>query len=677
MNVLIITTLISFFILYISRNINFFVFRYFHVYIEENPIIGFMVLLGILFLFDYFLLISNIESRIIFSSFYFIFFVFIFLGFNKFKLNKWVIFSYFIAFLILIISLRYGLGEKLGDNSYLTSMVTMNVNELHMNTTEFSNGFKYFKNVIGPYKAYLTWYHLYSSIIFAQQKIFSFFSFEFIPPYLLFIWVGNISFYIFSIKVFSNIIERLRVKEGWILVASLLFYFYWNTIYYHLVLGHYGTNFIGLFVSGLWLLFYNSKYLDFKNIWVYMLSIYSILAMGNVGLPISAFLVFSFSVYQIFMKNDEIFLFIPFLLVPIFHWIYILNDVIPTSWLIPFVLSISVFSWLVHFIIPLKKIIFKYFVYILGLLLIIWFVLSYYLVEDYWLLFNDFFALKSNFDRLQDYFTFSNWIDSARNIAFYFVLIGLFLNDKTRKIGWMVMIIFIFFINPFIYPLLYPNLQWLYHRSYISIFNLTVLLMGIYGLFSYLLHLKTHWRYFFMIGWILLLVPSTYLQLTGFFHPIYETGSDFNIIYKLNNSEVEILEKLRQIIEFEDYENAKVISQIYSTTMYVPDVYHMFFTVYDRRGYDINIPDQTFNDLYRIFYSPVFDGDDGLRFNAPVEKTCELLIANQIDFVIYNKELSVFDKNVNNWIPTYWYARDCAEKVLENDQYIMYRFYWK
>lgn len=145
----------------------------------------------------------------------------------------------------------------------------------------------------------------------------------------------------------------------------------------------------------------------------------------------------------------------------------------------------------------------------------------------------------------------------------------------------------------------------------------------------------------------------------------------------MDNSEIEVLEKLRQIVDLEHYENAKVISQIYATTMYVPDVYHMYFNVYNRRSYDQNILDENFESLYRIFYSPIFAGDDGPRFNAPVKDTCNLLILNEVDFIIYRKDLSVFDPNVNSWIPIYWYARDCSEKVLENDQYIMYRFYWK
>lgn len=642
-----------------------------------NLVIGFMLWLGILFIVDYLFLRLNTESIVFFTSFYIFAILFFFLGVRKIKVNKWDSILFFLAFIIFLISLKYGLGEKLGDNSYLTSMVTMNVNGLHMNTTEFSSGFKVYQNAIGPYKAYLTWYHFYSAIIFAQQRIFEFLNINFIPSYLVYIWTGNILFYLLSIVLYKSILNVMKVKQRWVIIASIVFYFYWNTIYYHLVLGHYGTNFISIFVAGFWYLLYSTETMSRKNIWMYILSIYAIIAMGNVGLTISAFIVFSLSVYEIVMKKEDIFLFIPFLLLPIFHWIYILGDVIPTIWLIPFIIIVSALSWFIHFIKPLKEFIFKYILYILAVSLVFWYGIVYFKSNNYWVLFKDFFAVKSNFDRLQDYFSVSNLFDTMRNIAFYLALIGLFLNIKTRKIGWMVLILLIFFINPFVYPLLYPQLQWLYHRSYISIFNMFVIILGIYGLYFYLINLSSKIKYVFLLGWIILLIPSTYQQVTGYFHPIYEPSSDFNVIYKLDNNEIEVLDKLRQIVDLEHYENAKVISQIYATTMYVPDVYQMFFNVYDRRGYDVNIPEESFNDLYRIFYTPVFAGDDGLRFNAPVSLTCDLLIANQIDFVIYKKDLSVFDSKSNNWIPLYWYARNCSEKVIENNQYILYRFYWE
>lgn len=251
------------------------------------------------------------------------------------------------------------------------------------------------------------------------------------------------------------------------------------------------------------------------------------------------------------------------------------------------------------------------------------------------------------------------------------------MNLKTRKIGYMVLIIVLFFINPIVYPMLYPQLQWLYHRAYISIFNIFIIMSGAYSFTDYILHKDWKSKYIIICLWIMLLIPSTYQQVTGYFHRIYIPGPDFNVFYKMDNAQIDVLEKLRQIVTIEEYENAKVISQIYGTTMYVPEVYHIYSNYSTRRYYDPSAEESNYDPLFRIFYTPVFPGDDGPRFNAPYKSTCTYLIDNKVDFIIYDKELSVYDDSSKNWIPLHWYARSCAERTYENDRYIMYRFYWK
>lgn len=646
----------------------------------DASLLGFIVLIGLLSIVE--ILYFNFDNQvsILFNMFLGIIIAIIVFGIKNFKINlsikKLIIVFGFIG-LIILISLQYRLGEQMGDNTYLMNMVSMNNIRAGLNTTTFGNGFYYGTNIIGSNKAYLSWYHFFSFLTFYAQKLITWLKFDYIPSALLFVWVGNLLFYFYSAVIGFKVIELFKIKTWWIKIAVFILMIYWGTVYYNLVLGHYGSNFVSIFVIALWMMFYQIDDLNYKSVSVIILSNYAIASMGNVGFISAAYVLFAYVLYQIFKKNQNIFKWIPLLFIPIFHWMFILNDIIPAKWLLPSVALVPLISLIIHNVKPLREFIFKYILYIVLIVLMILYGISILKVDNYLVLFKDFFAIKSNFDRLQDFFSFVNLHDSLRNIAYYSAMASLFINDKTKKVGWMVLIILLFFINPIVYPLLYPPLQWLYHRAYISAFNIFIIMLGVYALFDYLLRKKGNTKYVFMISWMLLLVPSIYLQTTGYFNLIYKSGPDFNWAYKLDNSEIEVLEKLRQIVDIEGYENAKVVSQIYATTMYVPQVYQMYFNFANHRIYDTSTPDESYDPLYRIFYTPVYEGDDGPRLNAPIHDTCTLLIDNKVDFIIYDKTLSVYDKEVGDWISTYWYARDCAEEVMENDRFILYRFYWK
>lgn len=206
------------------------------------------------------------------------------------------------------------------------------------------------------------------------------------------------------------------------------------------------------------------------------------------------------------------------------------------------------------------------------------------------------------------------------------------------------------------------------------LFNFITLGLGIYAIYDLI---KNNHKYIVSFILILITVVSlifTYNNITQTISPIYIPSDDFNQIYKLPQSQVEVLEKTREIIKIEQIDTPRVISQIYGTLAFLEKIDLLAFRVDQRRSlYSI---EYYFDDFLQLFYTPVFQGDDGYHFDAPVNKTCELLMANQVDFVIYDKNLSVYDKDAGNWIPTYWYARNCYTKTYENDRYILYRFFW-
>jgi len=106
--------------------------------------------------------------------------------------------------------------------------------------------------------------------------------------------------------------------------------------------------------------------------------------------------------------------------------------------------------------------------------------------------------------------------------------------------------------------------------------------------------------------------------------------------------------------------------------MYAPEFVVLGYNVNQQRYGPVYIGQE----LYEIFYTPAIPADDGPRLTAPVRKTCELLIAQQIDFVLYDKSMVIYDKEIGDYMPISWYIRNCGTFVHENDRYILYRFFW-
>jgi hypothetical protein len=282
---------------------------------------------------------------------------------------------------------------------------------------------------------------------------------------------------------------------------------------------------------------------------------------------------------------------------------------------------------------------------------------------------------KENFDRVRDYFTFSNSYQTVLNLFHYLLLINIVLNKKTRNFGFIFIIIIVFFINPFSYPILYKYTQWLYHRSYFVLFNITSISFGIYALVNNLKALEFKFRLPIKLFITVLIIFFTFTNITTYENNIYIPGEDFNPLYKMNNTQIDVLLELRKQVIENELENPNVISQIYGTLMIVPEVHHYSFTVSDRRAWNPE-NEEKLPQLYRMMYTPVFSGDDGPRYNVDYSKLCSVLEKQKIlpSYMVLDKTLTTFDEKSGNWLPMYWFARGCADIVYENDVYVLYEY---
>lgn len=644
---------------------------------------GFSLIMGLLFILSYPLTMLGVRSDVYFNLVLFILLVITIIGLRKlkFKLKKS---DLFIAFLLVLfyvlISIRYTLGEQMGDNVYVFIQVLKNINTSILNNFDLNNGLVFDYQLINPTKSFISFYHFFSFINYYIEKLSSLLHLSYIPAYVVTMWVSNILFYIFSAQIILSIKSIFNVKSK--LLFGIIFVFiglYIGSYYYHITLPHIGMTYLSLTLSATVLVLYEYfQTFNRKTLILIFILLYSMNAYATTGALYV--MVFSFGIVSItlFKKNKDAFLQIPLFLVPILHYTLIMKDG-PNIGLILLViyLALTGISLLFYYKEKLSNFIFKYIKFVLVGLWILLALYSVTRIENYWLKAPEFFMPRSGLDRVQDYFTFNTIGLSLMNLFNYSLIACVILYKKTRTIGWMLVLFLLFFINPIMRPIVAENIAHyeIYNRIFFTVFNTGTLGMGLVALYGLIEESK--WTKFtnVIIGTLiaLLLIP-TYIQVTTYFYPTYvPRETDYNPLYKMSDNQIDILEKMRQIVVIEEIENPLIISQIFGTAMYAPE-----FVVL---GYNVNQqrygPAYIGQELYEIFYTPAIPADNGPRLMAPVRKTCELLISQQIDFVLYDKDLAVYDTEIGDYMPIYWYIRDCGAFVYENDRYILYRFFWE
>lgn len=682
MQTLFMILLVTVFILFISQIYGSLLSNSLGTNYDLNGFFGFSLIMTFLFILSYPLTTLGIGSDIYFNFALIIFVITCIVGLTKLKqkLNKsHLIILIMLVVFYLLISLKYTLGEQMGDNVYVFIQVIKNINTSILNNFDYNNGFSYDYIFVNPTKSFISFYHLFSFINYYIVKLSALLHYNYIPAYVVTMWVSNLLYYIFSSQIILSIKETFNIKSKWLFGIILIFLgLYIGSYYYNITLPHIGMTFLGLTLSTTVLILYDYfQTFNRKTLLLLFVLLYSMNGYATTGALYV--MVFSFGIVTItlFKKNKDAFIQIPLFLIPILHYSLIILQV-PSIGLILFIfyIIVSSISFLFYFKPKLSNFIFNNFKFILGFIWILLVIYSVLRIDNYWIKVPEFFNPRSGFDRVQDYFTFNTISQTLMNLFHYCLIICLLLYRKTRDIGWMLVIFLVFFINPLLRPIVAENIAHyeIYNRIFFTVFNTGTLGMGLVALYEILMKSKCNSKTNYIISGltIILLIP-TYQQVTTYFYPTYvPREKDYNPLYKMSNNQIEILEKMRQIVVIEEMENPLIISQIFGTAMYAPEFVVLGYNVNQQRYGPIYIGQE----LYEIFYTPAIPADDGPRLNAPVRKTCELLISQQIDFVLYDKSMSIYDKEIGDYMPIYWYIRDCGTFVHENDRYILYRFFW-
>lgn len=644
-----------------------------------TELLGFLIWLSVLFIVSQFLNLGNISSDRLFLIFLIVTIILIiisirFIRFNYKLQDIGIILVY--TFILLFMSTRYTLGEQLGDNVFLLTLVSKNINTPLLNNFDLVSGYV-FDSVAGiTAKDALTFFHFNSFILHYFYKLKDIFSSEYIPAYVLNMWVNNILFYFFSSSLIVSIIKTFKLKLWTSILVVLFAGLFIGTYYYNITLPHFGVTYLGVGVSvSLLLIWHYLQTKEFNYIIVLVLVFFALNSMASTGMIMSAYISFGFISVLIFKKDQNALLYAGLLLIPIVVFANQVKELISVPYLVPIIGLLAVLLVIANYIKVIKDFIYKYFHIVLIALWVILIVVSVIVVPDYFKQILHFSDIKENFDRVRDYFSFTNPYQTLLNLFHYLLLINIILNKKTRDFGLIFVFIIVFFINPFSYPILYKYTEWLYHRAYFVLFNITTLSIGIYALINNLKNVNVVLRLPIKIVMTVLIIFFTFTNITTYENVIYIPGDDFNPLYKMNNTQIDVLLELRKQVEENELDNPKVISQIYGTLMIVPEVYHYLFTVSDRRVWN---PEQvaSFPELYQMMYTPVFGGDDGPRLEMNYWRLCHVLEQEIVkpEYILFDRSLTFLDPDSGNWLPINWFARGCADLTYENEGYSIYKY---
>lgn len=647
---------------------------------------GFSLFIGLYSFLTRFMLEIGLQSQFflvcssIFCSIIFVISILIPVKYILFGSKKaFVIFILLVLFFI-VLSLRYTLGEEMGDVVYIFNVIQKPLVSDYLNTYNLNTGYISNDILYTGTKEGIGYYFFFSTLSFIVNSVSDVINIIYIPPYLITTWVANILFYIFSSALIISVIERfdfIHKKEKFYLLFWLGIFIgsYYYNITYPLIVVTMAVLNIAYLALELSEYFYTFSRKGLIRVFILTFSLYAYGATGAMFLAISSFAIVVISLIN---KNKHAFIQIPFFLIPIILYIYAQELFVGyLSYILLFYIITLVLCIVAYNAEKIQRFIYKIFPLTLALLFIGILVYSFNAFApnyiDNW---SAFFKYQGQFDRTQDYFNLSKESLILHNIPHYILLIALIYNQRTRKVGQYILVMSIFFINPFVreFTIKFISRIDVYNRIFFLIFNVGTIGLGVVALLDIKVKSIRFGR-IILLFITLMLVPQTIDQVTGFAYPTYEPDEqDYNPIYKMSNNQIEILEKMRQIVVIEKMNNPLIISQIWGTAYYAPE----FVTL----GYNVNQqrygPTIIGKELYEIFYSLAIPGDIGPKLEREtVVKTCDLLIERSIDFVIFDKKSQLYDSEIGDYMKTEWYIQDCADRVMQNDRYSLYRFYWR
>jgi len=158
------------------------------------------------------------------------------------------------------------------------------------------------------------------------------------------------------------------------------------------------------------------------------------------------------------------------------------------------------------------------------------------------------------------------------------------------------------------------------------------------------------------------------------YHFVFERPNDSSYIERIPNNEIDVLNVLNTKITLEKLDRPKVVSQIHFVRAYVKNI---TLPLSYRTYRSLHVYEEVIeapSELWNIFVYRDFETMRIFDTTPDYANTCKYLIEEKVDFVLVAR--NQFYREKGDFVPLYFRVRDCASLVYENDDYLLYQFYW-
>lgn len=566
-----------------------------------------------------------------------------------------------IALFLTYYSVNTTLGDLNGfDSSLYLNFVTNNIANPKFNSKDiFFNGPT---EVSLTYYSGQVYYYLAGVVVYIFGKLATLLRIEYYYA-TTFIWafqiLFNLTFAALLLEGFKSVKEKYSAVLPFVLICIFFGRVYFNNVY-----GFFGNSWLTLAISyGSLFLYRYFKTQEDKYRYLFYLHLLAGCSLSSSGIYILIFALFAFFFFNYQQKG----LFREYAWVALLPLINALNmERLPAILVYCLPLTISLLFYFVGQ--PVVEFMNKHKLIMpfLFLCFLLTFVASRFYSSGLW----DFSGLLNNLSQRYDMTINYFYLEEGKHLInsyklFVLVVFGLVccLEYKNPYIRFCLILIVVFF-NPFCCNVLNHFIN-VYYRAY-------VLMINPFSLFIYYDLLANR----FKIKYLSIVLVIVVLLMGGLNKPIYYHFShmpkqDYDMVYKMNKSEMEVIRELKGLFEYYDEDNPYIITGNLLTQSMLPQGRYL----YGRAYYVSKNWSEAEKALYGIFYTPQFLGDY-LVEDPDYDHMAYYLQEAAVDFLVVDKRVEYYDPIQDNYYSlVYKVNNECQTyPVYENDIYVIYHF---
>lgn len=611
--------------------------RWLFAKIKKEPInfsfiVGFLFIMAVLYLVSWPITAFN-QSFYVLVAFYSVLFILsLILIIKDFKsisfkidLKLWLVLAVLLVF-ALTITWNRTLGDPHGfDPLYYINMISFNIENTAMNTLHPHFGTFPNNDVQWITYVFQSYYYFIPYVIYVFRTVLSFvgMSFETIPA---FVWGFQIIQSAIFIGTSILCVKELKTKNQILNIALIiLLVLFLGNLYFNNAYGFIGNNYrMPIHAIATIFLFRYFKESDKTWLSLFMMAMLGMCAVSSTGTFSFVFVLFGlfFVLYDKepkLLKYYAIVLFIPMINI-------VITKVGLKWWAFAAVLVLIVGVYLLNdFILKLYRN--RYVRYGTIIIASLVFIVASMIITGKLFDVNRFFTNYSEIqDMSWDYFDFYDYKHWIFNLLVLIPLTYFLIKNRKHPFATVSWILIIVFFNP-LGSAFMNKINWVYYRAYDIIINQFTI-----AYFIYYLGEDLKYRRFYQIAILALSSVLAIVQIPTYWHESFVPDADYNPIYKIENSELEVIFNVRRMIEDKGIENPAIIT----STFYMPAyIENSTYLIGKEKRYDYSKYDDNSFALYLIFF-PNLDSYNGFmpEVEPEYEKVVELLKECDYDILV-------------------------------------------